>query len=538
MLYIWPVEDDGQRWVGVISGVSHNHQKPAAHVLSSSLKEKIHAAVKKDATLTTKEIQKGLGIGILPAEVSPAACNPERIRKERKIALIQSNAHASELKPLLQILEFKNIKKRVEGDQDELDGELTQDVNNLMGNYQMEGKEYIFTSNRKFAFFMAPYQAKLLGEAEYLFLDVTYTSNADFPYLLNLVTFNNATLVYNAVGRVLMDRVDGAAYATAIKEIFESVGILYPRFDNGKKLKQIMVDFDDAEYNGLKQVIGEKLAEKIIRGCSVHWLRSLNRVCSLVTTSTEEEIVFKAIGKKIEEVEGKEDVLQLFDVLCGNAPLKDALSFLSPTLRQSCKSISTVTWRKLTHWASWWTRERHLTMFTKAFMRRTSDDWDETPRTNNPVESINKQSIVEGSGKNLNVLLENIYLEDRLHAVKISGRSRNITTSYTAGGHSRKRKRSSFGKSYTDRDNGPPDKRRQICSEKRKSGKALINTCVEVEYQEEDSNGSMVYLGWLSGTIMAYNKSQGYLVRFDQLETQEEWDDWIPSVKSPDVRLL
>jgi hypothetical protein len=69
---------------------------------------------------------------------------------------------------------------------------------------------------------MAPYQAKLLGEAEYLFVDVTYTSNAYFPYLLNIVSFNHATLVYNAVGRVLMDRVDGAAYATAIKEIFET----------------------------------------------------------------------------------------------------------------------------------------------------------------------------------------------------------------------------------------------------------------------------------------------------------------------------
>ena len=37
-----------------------------------------------------------------------------------------------------------------------------------------------------------------LGEAEYVFMDVTYSGNTDFPYLLNLVTFNTTTLMYNA----------------------------------------------------------------------------------------------------------------------------------------------------------------------------------------------------------------------------------------------------------------------------------------------------------------------------------------------------
>ena len=72
--------------------------------------------------------------------------------------------------------------------------------------YQMEGSEYIFTPERKYAFFLAPYEIKIHGEAEYVFMDVTYTGNADFPYLLNVVTFNTTTLMYNATGRVVMDR--------------------------------------------------------------------------------------------------------------------------------------------------------------------------------------------------------------------------------------------------------------------------------------------------------------------------------------------
>ena len=73
-----------------------------------------------------------------------------------------------------QILEFTSIKKKTEADQDEADKELTENVNALMGTYQMEG-----------AFFLLPYQIKILGEAEYVFMDVTYTGNTDFPYLLN-----------------------------------------------------------------------------------------------------------------------------------------------------------------------------------------------------------------------------------------------------------------------------------------------------------------------------------------------------------------
>ena len=56
------------------------------------------------------------------------------------------------------------------------------------------------------------------------------------------------------------------------------------------------------------------------------------------------------------------------------------------------------------------------------------EDWEETSNTTNPVESINRQSFK--SKNNLNVILENIYLEDRVHAFKIAAKFRNINVSY------------------------------------------------------------------------------------------------------------
>ena len=545
MVYIWPCNDDGRRWVGVVPGTGHNHNKPAPHNMSSKVKEDIQRVVSGDSSKKTKDIMKGLGIGYVPAEASSPAANADRVRKERKIALGKWMSVHREIRPLDEVLQFDKIRKKVESNQlyGDCSVNISDKVNQMMGQYQIEGSKYLFTPCRKYAFFMAPFQSTLLSTAEDLFMDVTYTGNDFFPYLLNVVSFNDETCVYNAVARVLCSRQDSETYAKSITTIFQKVTVDHARFANGKNLRSILVDFDDGQYKGLQQCLGEDLSLKVIRGCTVHWQRSVNRVCKLVCRNDTEVRIFKALASKIEDESQKENVLLLFNVLSGTRQLQEARQLVVKDLFSEFDTVHNKDWIKLKHWSKWWCRVNHLTMFTRAFKEMDDKDWKQGPSTTNPVESLNRQSLQEG-GIILHALMENIYLEDRLHAVKTAACKENVTTSCKSSPEKQKakQKRTSEGKCG---DEGPPDKRRHILSSKRKpNGRALINRLIEVEYDEKDKSGDVTkYWGWCKGQIVAYRKHEGYLVNFaDRTDSNgrviEGWSDWIEDLNSKDVRLL
>ena len=231
--------------------------------------------------------------------------------------------------------------------------------------------------------------------------------------------------------------------------------------------------------------------------------------------------------------------------MSGKEEITSASEYLSEQLADKCrnKDISNTSWKKLKHWANWWTSTRHLQMFTKAYAIQEGNVWDNLSNTTNPVESINRQSFK--SKNNLNVILENIYMEDCLHAVKMLARSQNVNIdNSTSSKKNRKRKRSSLIRDKSD-DNGPPDKIRHVrdAKEGRKKGRALIDCVVKVEYQEMEG-GKTLYLGWLSGIIKSYNNRKiGYLVEFKNQKDAlgrdtSDWTDWVLSVNIPDVQIV
>ena len=281
-------------------------------------------------------------------------------------------------------------------------------------------------------------------------MDITYTNNSGFPYLLNMIAFNENTMAYNAVARVLLKKQDKDAYATAISEVFDHVTKKYPSFDNGKNLRQVMLDFDQAEYNRFERSIGAELCQKIMRGCIVHWKTSVSRVSDMVTSSKEECSIFRQIGHGMQNVTTKADVKVAFDVLCGSRKVCDAKHLLSPPPNHAanCEKITNEHWSKACHWVKWWSRERILRMFCMAHTLRNKDEWEDTPNTNNPVESLNRQSVEEGCS-NISVLMKNIYMEDRLHAVKIVASEQNVNITYEINTKEEREKRRKKEETFT-----------------------------------------------------------------------------------------
>ena len=103
------------------------------------------------------------------------------------------------------------------------------------------------------------------------------------------------------------------------------------------------------------------------------------------------------------------------------------------------------------------------------------------------------------------MLTKNVYLEDRLHAVKIVASQQNINISYENNSQEdkeRKRKKrkhlqnvrlslrganSSLNETDVQIDQTPPDKKstvRKMVNKKKKQGHTMVGTRVKVEYEE------------------------------------------------------
>ena len=127
-----------------------------------------------------------------------------------------------------------------------------------MAAYQATVCPYYLTRCLNIAFFMNRLMAENLSSADFIIIDVLYTDVSDFPYLLNVTAFDFVTLVFMVVGRANMDRTTTEAYSKALDVLFRQCTEFFPPFDNGQILSGIIVDYSDAQAEGIEETLGEE----------------------------------------------------------------------------------------------------------------------------------------------------------------------------------------------------------------------------------------------------------------------------------------
>lgn len=90
-----------------------------------------------------------------------------------------------------------------------------------------------FSGDFKMVVLQTPQIHEVLSQAIFVEADVTYLGNLSFSYLLNFVTYNEETMVFQTVARVLLKKLTTAAYKRTFKEVFYITIHLHPGLTMG-----------------------------------------------------------------------------------------------------------------------------------------------------------------------------------------------------------------------------------------------------------------------------------------------------------------
>lgn len=221
----------------------------------------------------------------LPAAASLAATHKGRIKNIRSAALRESK---EERNPGFVILTFEEECLS-------LDRSLLAELGypEHMNVYSERGHSYIrdYSLNPSFTWVlsMSPMMASILSKAEFVEVDATFKASLELEYLFNTVCFDYELLQWAVVARVRMNKLDSAAYTFAFRALFDCAKKSCPNFGIGKTLKGIVADWSDAQLQGLQGAIGEDQANKMMKGCLVHYQRSVKRVSERVNSGSSSQ---------------------------------------------------------------------------------------------------------------------------------------------------------------------------------------------------------------------------------------------------------
>jgi hypothetical protein len=210
----------------------------------------------------------------------------------------------------------------------------------------------------------------IAADSKYLVADVKHGKNSERLHHLGIATFSEELRKAVILSRTRVSKLDSVTYQLAFEYFFNTLG------DDGvdvmeyiKSLEAVLVDYSAAQAQGFKNYIkiifgqeeGLKQAERLLKGCSVHWLRSCQRVTNLCVDPLIQPN-FMRLCIAIRNMENLNDVLETF------SKIEEIYSDLKP-------------------WIDWWTSDDNLKPLCRSFS--SNNHWVSTPNDTNIVESMN-----------------------------------------------------------------------------------------------------------------------------------------------------
>ena len=131
---------------------------------------------------------------------------------------------------------------------------------------------------------------------------------------------------------------------------------------------------------GLKLALGEEVASQLLQGCQVHWIRSCQRICYHVISTTgkykEKAIIIQDLVFRITSLHNQSEIIAYFQALCSALPITE--------VRQNVPSISishdeaawvdaNCDWSCTSHWAQWWRKPEYFKMLCAPFASMAMD---------------------------------------------------------------------------------------------------------------------------------------------------------------------
>ena len=106
-----------------------------------------------------------------------------------------------------------------------------------------------------------------LSKASFIECDITYLDNFEYKYLFNVTAFDEETMKWTVVGRCLLSKDDSDTYSIGFGKVFGMAKSDYSKFEVGTTLRGIVIDWSDAEANGVCKAVGDIVANRLLKGC-------------------------------------------------------------------------------------------------------------------------------------------------------------------------------------------------------------------------------------------------------------------------------